>query len=127
MPSNKSYPADNRYDAQWDRFPVSWVKLFSEGLELALKEKTYTDKHEINLTLESIRRNRAARENSEAMPEPAIVQELWNGIAEVGRLRRGLDLFLNEPKFRTRSDWPVARDLRNSLKVAENNLTKHSV
>jgi hypothetical protein len=44
--------------AQWDRFPLPWLKLFSEGLELALKAKIYTDKHEINLTLESLRRNR---------------------------------------------------------------------
>jgi hypothetical protein len=40
------------------------------------------------MTLESLRRNRHARENSAAKPEPAITKELWSGIAEVGRLRR---------------------------------------
>jgi hypothetical protein len=78
---------------QWDRFPFPWLKLLSEGLELALKEKTYTDKYEINLTLESLRRNRNARENSAAIPEPAITKELWNGIGEVGRLRRVWSFF----------------------------------
>jgi hypothetical protein len=71
MPSNKSYAADEQYDAQCDRFPLPWLKLFSEGLELALNVKTYTDKHEISLTLESLRRNRSAREDSDSKPEPA--------------------------------------------------------
>jgi hypothetical protein len=126
MPSNKSYAADERYDAQWDRFPLPWLKLFSEGLELALEAKTYTDKHEISLTLESLRRSRSARENSGSTPEPAIHQELWNSIAEVSRLRRGLDLFLSEPKFRNRPDRAVALNLRASLQIAEKKLTKTS-
>jgi hypothetical protein len=127
VPSNKSYAVDERYDAEWNRFPLHWLQLFSEGLELALTVEAYTDKHEINRTLESLHRNRNAREKSDAMPEPTIVQELWKGIAEVGRLRRGLDLFLSEPKFRTRLDRTVARALRDSLEVAENSLKKQSI
>ena len=110
MPSNKSYPTDDRYDSQWDRFPLRWLMLFSEGLELALKVKSYTDKNEIIRTLESLRRNRSARKDSDSTPEPAIDQELWKDIAEVGRLRRGLELFLDEPKFKTRPDRMLARD-----------------
>jgi hypothetical protein len=112
VPSNKSYDADARYDAQWDRFHVSWLRLFSEGLELALKVNEYTDKPEINRTLESLRSNRNARADSVSMAEPAIDQELWNGIAEARRLRYGLELFLSKAKFRTRPNWTVARDLR---------------
>jgi hypothetical protein len=84
MPSSKSYAADDRYDAQWDRFPLPCLKLLSEGLELALK--VYTDKHEINLTLESLRRNRKARENSPAIPEPAITEDLWKGAQSLEKM-----------------------------------------
>jgi hypothetical protein len=42
--------------------------------------------HEISLTLESLRRSRSARENSGSAREPAIHQELWNGIAEASGL-----------------------------------------
>ena len=122
MPSNESYAPDERYDGQWDKFPIGWLKLFSEGLELALKK--YRDTNEIMRTLGSLRRNRSARKDPDSTPEPVIDQTLWSDITEVSRLRRGLELLLAESKFKQRQDRRLAQDLRDSLEIAETDREK---